>query len=201
MSLTDREVLAIVDREFTSAMGAPDGEISTERGLAWDYYNSKPLGNEIQGRSQVRTSDVSDVVDGIMPSLLRMFTSKDNLVSFDAVGPEDEELAEQETDYTSYVFFKKNEDAFLTLHTWFMDALIQKNGIVKCWFDESEVVTEENYKGLREEDVFELLEDDELEAIERDEHTETEVIDGIEVPVVLHDIKFKRKAKQNKIRS
>lgn len=200
MKLNDREILAIVDREFTSAMGAPDGDISKERALAWDYYNSKPLGNEVKGKSQVVTSDVSDVVDGIMPSLVRMFTTKDNLVSFEAHDQDDEKLAEQETDYTSYVFFKKNEDAFLTLHTWIFDALTQKNGIVKAWWDESEVVTEETYTGLSEEDVFQLLEDEELEPIERDERQETITIEGQSAEVTVHDISFKRTAKRNAVR-
>jgi len=200
MSLTDREILAIVDREFTSSMGAPDGEVSEERALAWDFYNSKPLGNEIDGKSKVVTSDVSDVVDGIMPSLMRMFTTKDNLVSFDAVGPEDEPLAEQETDYTSHVFFKKNKNSFLTLYTWFMDSLIQKNGIVKCWFDESEEVTEETYKGLSEADVFKLLQDDELEPLDRDERLEKIWVDGVEIETTVHDIRFKRTCKKNSIR-
>jgi hypothetical protein len=196
---TDREILSIVDQEFTSAMGAPDGEISSERALALDYYNSKPLGNEVEGKSEVVTTDVSDVVNGIMPSLLRMFTTKDNLVSFDAVGPEDEEESAQETDYVTHVVFKQNEDSFITFHSWMFDALTQKNGIVKAWVDESEVKTEESYKGLIEQEVFKLLEDDELEAVERDEYTETIPRNGEEVETTLHDIRFKRTSKRKLI--
>src|SRR3546814_4127730 len=111
-------------------MGAPGGDIATERAKAWDFYLSKPLGNEIEGQSHVVTSDVADVVDSIMPSLLRLFTTADNLVSFDPVGPEDGEAAEQESDYVNYVFFKQNP-SFEIPYTWFFDALVQKNGIVK----------------------------------------------------------------------
>lgn len=187
--MTERELLALVDTEMSSAMGAPDGEISTERARAWDYYLSKPLGNEVEGQSKVVTSDVSDVVDGIMPSLLRMFTTADNLVFFDPVGPEDEALAAQESDYVNYIFFKKN-DAFLILYTWFFDALVQKNGIVKAWYDESERVTTESYSGLTREQLFALMEDDELEPIERSEKINP--ISG----EVLHDIEFKRTTKE-----
>src|SRR3546814_12450297 len=98
-------------------MGAPGGDIATERAKAWDFYLSKPLGNEIEGQSHVVTSDVSDVVDSIMPSLLRIFTTAGNLVSFDPVGPEDIETAEQESDYVNYVFFKQNP-SFEILYTW-----------------------------------------------------------------------------------
>ena len=92
--MSEREIVALVDAEFSTAMGAPDGEIAQERAELWDYYLSKPIGNEVEGQSQVVTSDVADIVDGIMPSLMRMFTTADNLVSFDPVGPEDIEQAE-----------------------------------------------------------------------------------------------------------
>ena len=190
--LSSREIVALVDQEFESSMGAPEGEISNERAKAWRYYNSQPLGNEIDGKSKFVTSDVSDVVDGIMPSLLRMFTDKDNLVVFDPVGPEDEELSRQETEYTSFVFWKKTDDPFMTLYSWFWDALVQKNGIVKAWVDDSEVVTEETYNNLSEIELFKLLEDEELEPIERDERLDPEL-------GTVHDVRFKRTCKKKRI--
>lgn len=197
--LTDDELLAIVDSEFSSAMGAEGGDISSERALAWDNYTNKPLGNEIEGESEVTTSDVSDVIDGIMPSLLRIFTTADNLVSFDPVGPEDMAGAEQESDYVNHVFFKLNP-AFLILYTWFLDALVQKNGITKAWWNESEVVTTESYEGLSEPELNELLGDEELEPIERAERM-AETIDpmtGQTVMATVHDIEFRRVSKRGR---
>jgi hypothetical protein len=200
MALSDREIISIVDGEFEDAMGAPNGDISKERALAYDFYNSRPLGNEIAGKSQVVTSDVAEVVDGIMPSLMRMFATDENLVSFDPVNQEDERLAQQETDYTTYLFFRKNKDAFMTLHNWFFDALLQKNGYVKAYFDNSEIITEETYKGLTEDEALALLSDEELEPIERDERTTETVINNQLVRVTLHDIRFKRTSTSGRIR-
>ena len=106
--MDDRELIALVDQEFSNAMGAPDAEVSKERADAYRYYLSEPIGNEQEGQSHVVTSDVADVVDSIMPSLLRLFTTADNLVSFDPVGPEDIAAAEQASDYVTHVFFKEN---------------------------------------------------------------------------------------------
>lgn len=200
--MNDRELLALVEAEFSSAMGASDGEISQERAKAWDYYLSKPIGNEVEGSSKVVTSDVSDAVDGIMPSLLRIFTTADNLIEFEPVGQEDIPQAQQESDYVNHVFFKKNP-AFLILYTWFFDALVQKNGIVKAWWDESEEVSTESYQGLTEQELAELLDDDELEAVERDEREgfiPVEMQPGmtVEQPVPLHDVTFKRTSKAGK---
>lgn len=200
MKLTEKEVLNFVDTEMETAIGYSGGETSKERALAWDYYLSKPMGNEIEGRSSVVTSDVSDVVDGMIPSLLRLFTTSDNLVNFEPFGPEDVAQANQESDYVNYTFFKKNPNAFILLYTWFFDALIQKNGVVKAWRDEREVVTEESYTGLSEEEVFKLLEDEELDPVERDERIERIVTPEGEISVTLHDITFKRTTTKGVIR-
>jgi hypothetical protein len=193
MALTNQQIVDLVNQEFENAQGAPDGDIALERARAYDYYQRKPFGNEEDGASKVVSSDVSDVVDGIMPSLLRIFTSQDNLVSFDPVGPEDEEAAEQESSYISHVFFKKNP-AFEILFYWLFDALVQKNGYVKAWWDESEEVTTEEYEGLSELELIALLQDDELEAIEKEERT-AETVDALTGQVtdaVVYDVKFRR---------
>src|SRR5690606_5625235 len=190
-NLTEEDLVNMVDAEFSTALGAPGGEISTDRGKAWDYYLSKPLGNEVEGESSVVTSDVSDVVDGIMPSLLRIFTTAENLVSFDPVGPEDEKVAEQESDYVNHVFFKENP-SFLILYNWFFDALVQKNGVVKCWWEESEVATTETYTNLTETELFELLNDDELEPLERAERQLDVITPEGPQKITLHAVKFRR---------
>jgi hypothetical protein len=198
--MPDSQLVSIVENEFTNSMGSPGGDISIERAAAWDFYESKLLGNEIDGQSQVVTSDVSDVVDGIMPSLLRLFTTADNLVSFDPVGPDDEDKAEQESDYVNYVFFKQNP-AFRVMYSWFFDALVQKNGIVKAWYDDSETVTSESYQGLSETELAVLLDDEELEPVERAEREE-ETIDesGQIVRAVVHDVLFRRVQKRGRVR-
>lgn len=201
MALSEDELLTLVDGEFASAMGAPGGDISIERAAAWDFYSRKLLGDEVEGQSTVVTSDVSDVVDSIMPSLLRIFTTADNLVSFEPVGPEDTEQADQESDYVNHVFFKQNP-SFMVLYTWFMDALIQKNGVVKAWWDETEQMTIESYQGLSDIELAELLDDEELEPLEQsDEERETVGPDGVTlISETVFDIRFRRTTKRGRAR-
>lgn len=195
--MDDRDLRALVDSEFTTAIGHPNGDISTERAKAWNYYLSKPLGNEVENESQVVASTVSDVVDGIMPSLIRIFTTSDNLVSFDPNGPGDVRQADQESDYVTHSIFK-NDDTFELLNTWFMDALVQKNGVVMAFWDESEEVTYESYAGLTLSEVQRLLDDPELEPIERAEREpnpdEKPGPDGL-----VHDIDFNRVKKSGRL--
>jgi hypothetical protein len=146
--LTDKQLVDLVNAEFESSLGAPGGDISLERAKAFDYYLRKLFGNEVEGESQIVTSDVAEVIDGTMPHLLKIFTMADNLVSFDPVSEEDIAAAEQASDYVTYIFFKKNP-AFLLLFYWFFDALVQKNGITMAYWDEYEEVEQESYEGQR----------------------------------------------------
>lgn len=199
--LTDEQLVTLVNQEFENALGAPDQEISSERARALDFYLQKPYGDEVEGRSTIVTSDVEDVVDGIMPSLLRIFTTADNVVSFDPVGPEDVAAAEQESDYVNYIFFKQNP-SFEIMYGWFWDALVQKNGIVKCWWDESEEITTETYEGKTEEEVLGLLADDDIDedSIEIEQKSgETVDPNGNVVEAALFDLKFRRVSKSGRI--
>lgn len=198
--MTEERLISLVASEFSESQGAPSGEIACERAEAWDYYLSKPFGNEEEGQSSIVTSDVADVIDGLMPSLLRIFTTAENLVDFDPTGPEDVPAAEQESDYVNFVFFKHN-DAFMILYTWFFDALVQKNGIVKAWWDETEEVTTESYTGLTEAELGDLLLDDDVELVDRDEREGEDVIDGATlVPVTVNDVTITRTRKREKVK-
>ncbi len=192
MALTDRQYIDLVNQEFEDSIGAPGGDVDTARQRAYDYYLSEPFGDEQEGESRVVTSDVADVVDGLMPSLLRLFTTQENLVSFDAHGPEDEAQARQESDYVNYVFWKRNP-AFEVLYSWFFDALVQMNGYVKCYWDESERVTQDSWQELTELELADLMSDPELELLERDERMITvQGEDGQPFEVLVHDVTFER---------
>lgn len=166
--LSDDELKALVDAEIASAMGAfgDSSELSQQRGEAMDRYLGEPMGNEIEGRSQVMARDVLTTIEWMMPSLMRVFT-EDSAVEIDPVGPEDEEAAEQETDYLNHLFFNKMQ-GFLVLYSWFKDALIQKNGIVMHWAENYDEQTRETFEGLTDEELTLLMSDPELELVEHD---------------------------------
>lgn len=169
-SISDEELVAIVEQQVAQAVGHWDGQLASERKLELDYYNSKPFGNEIEGESQVISSDVSDTVEGLLPSLLKIFTAGDDAVRFDPRGPEDEEGAQQQTETVNYVFYQQN-NGFLVLYEWFKDALIQKNGVVTYWWDNKIEWITEKYQGLTEGQYMTLMKGDgNPDSIEEVEH-------------------------------
>ena len=78
------------------------------------------------------------------------------------------------------------------LYSWFTDALMQKNGIVKVWWEEEDFSMREEYRELNEIELEAIISDDEIEVIE---HTENEV--GGET---IHDLVVARSHSKGKVR-
>ena len=193
--MDDIEFQGIVRNEIEQALGHYDTEYSQDRIDAMDYYLGEPFGNEQPDRSQVVSTEVSDTIEHIMPSLMRIFTQSDEYVRFAPQGPEDVIVAEQASDYCNWVINNDNR-GFEIMHNWFKDALILKTGVVKFYWDETTDIETEEYADLNDEELTVILADPEVEIIEQDERTIGEDMitpDGMVVPApVLYDIKVKR---------
>jgi hypothetical protein len=160
--ISDTELRSIISGEINNALGFMGGSLSSQRKKSLEYYLGEKLGTEIDGRSQVISTDVADTVETILPNLLRIFTASNNVVRCEPVKAEDVALADQATNYINYVFNKDNS-GFSILYTWFKDALLEKNGIVKVFWDESQKVEYETYKNLSDTDYQLLLNEEEFE--------------------------------------
>jgi hypothetical protein len=159
--LDEDDIRAICSREITAAESHA-GILSDERQKALDAYLGKNIYPSKPGQSSVVTRETLETVEWLMPQLLKVFASSDEVVRFEPRGPEDESAAEQATDFVNWVFNSQN-DGFLVLHTWLKDALISRVGVVKVWWvDEPKVRTEE-LAGLSEMQLSMLLQDASIE--------------------------------------
>ena len=165
--VSELELKNIISQEINNSMGYMGGNLSAQRKKSLEYYMGEPLGTEIDGRSQVVSTDVADTVETILPNLLKIFTASDQTVKCEPVKAEDVELADQATNYINYIFNKDN-NGFSILYTWFKDALIEKNGIVKVYWDESEKVEQETYQNLNDEEYKILIDSDDVEVVEEE---------------------------------
>lgn len=144
--LTDDDLLAIIRSRSTYSNDSQD-QLTQDRIVALDYYRQNPFGNEQDGRSQVVTSDVRDTIEWMLPQLVEVFLGPDAPCEFKPQNPKDIDAAKQETKYVRWVFNEQN-DGFLNLYTWIKDALLYKNGIIKCFWDDCEENTPEEYKNI-----------------------------------------------------
>jgi hypothetical protein len=154
-----------------------------------DRYLGKPYGNEVEGRSQVRTREVADTIEWILPSLMRIFTDADNALKFEPHGPEDEDAAQQETDRVAYEVYSRNR-GFLTLYTLFKDALLSKVGTAKVFWDEEERVERETYQHLL---------DIELQALMADDSVQREILDFAQDEMGGISVTFATTSKRGKV--
>ena len=199
--ITEEELLTRIQGEITESLGYMGDTISHQREQAMQYYYGLPFGNEVEGRSQYVDSTVQDTIEWIKPSLMRVFASGDEMVKFTPHGPEDVQMAEQATDYVNYVFTKDNP-GWEILYSWFTDALLSKNGIVKIWWDEYEDFNREEYQRLREVEFETLILSTNIEVIQHTQYPDpqaVEVVPGAAV-AMLHDVVIKRKSYTGKVR-
>jgi len=178
--LNQDELLAHVEREEANCIVHYTSLLSEQRRKAMQYYYGQPYGNEVEGRSQVVTTEVKDAVEGILPSLMAIFTSTDEIVRFEAQRPEDEALAQQATDYINYIFSRLN-NGFLALYCLFKDALLQKNGYVKVYWEDYQEQSKETYQDLDDNQFASLMSDEELELLEHTEKPDEQAMQQIQM--------------------
>ena len=188
MKLSDNELKSIVQHEVAQAVAYSDEWQSQDREEALRYYMGEPYGDEIEGRSQVVSRDVSDTIEWILPALMRIFASGDKVVEFLPNGPEDEKTAEQATDYANYIIEKNN--SFLLQYTWQKDALLQRVGVVKVWWEKETEVKVDERVGLTS-DEFTVY----ISSIPENAKIIAHSVDDMELPdgnvVQLHSVKAK----------
>jgi hypothetical protein len=174
--MPDDELKAILAAEKSSALaGMIASKLASDRANAMSYYlgdMTKDLPS-MAGRSSAVSTDVADTVEGLMPALMEIFCGSDEVVKFNAVGPEDVEAAQQETDYVNHVFMQQNP-GFLALYSFIKDALLQKNGFIKVFWEERDEEERETYYGLSDEQFAMILQDEDVEIIEHTIHGDDE---------------------------
>lgn len=158
---------SIIESEIDDSLGYLETDTTDERQEALKYYLREPYGNEVEGKSSIVTGEVAEAVDGALPQLIRVFTSSDNVVEFSPAKDGDEQNAEQATQLVNHVFYKDN-DGFLILHNWFKDALLQKTGIVKAYWNDDKDLTKEKYEGLTDDELMMLMQDQEVELVSQE---------------------------------
>ncbi len=139
--ITVEELVDALTREAEAA----NSEWDRTRGLqdlARDYYEAKPFGNEVEGRSQIILPDVQETIDYMVPSVLRTFVSGDRVVEFEATDEADEAAVDEATAAIGYSFMR-DQDGFRVLHDWLTCGLLERYGVTKAMMVDEERVRRE----------------------------------------------------------
>ncbi|WP_425044056.1 portal protein [Primorskyibacter sp. S87] len=128
-SQTDYRLGSAIREELTRAEGYDGNELDANRQKSMNYYFARPRGDEIAGRSQMISPDVSQMVNAVSAQLLPMLTT-DASVTFKASGADDAESAKAESLAVSDQIMEHNE-GFMCIQEAIRDALLSRNGVVK----------------------------------------------------------------------
>ena len=206
--MDDTDLEAMIGQEITDAVSYIDSDLSPIRAMATRYYRGDPFGNEEEGRSQVVAMETRDTISAMMPSLMRVFFSSENVVEFMPRGPEDVKNAQQATDYANYVFSADN-NGFMTAYATFKDALARKCGIMEAVWEETEEVRIEQYSGLDDQTLQLLMQEPEAEMKIVVSYPDESMQGAMQIdpmtgeplpPAMLHDVEIKRIVKSGHIR-
>jgi len=210
--MDDAELQSIITQDLTDAVSYIDSDLSPTRAKGTEYYRGDLFGNEVEGNSKVVAMEVRDTVSAMLPSLMRVFFSSENVVEFVPRGPEDVQSAKQATDYANYIFQNDN-NGFLTSYAIFKDALVRKCGIAKFWWEDDEKVSIDEYTGLDDQTLEILMQEPDAEVkivvsypdpnVDEMQMTTVDPATGqpITMPApMIHDVQIKRISKDGMIR-
>lgn len=124
-TLTDDALIAVLRKEEEAASGYQDSALAAIRQEALSYYDRQPFGDEQEGASSVVTSEFADVIESVMPGLMRVFTGTDDLAKFAPLAPGQEKWAKEASAYVPHVLMRQN-DGFRVISSLVKDALMYR---------------------------------------------------------------------------
>jgi Skp family chaperone for outer membrane proteins len=168
---------------------------ASERLRAIEYYRGEMKDTPTEeGRSKAVSRDVRSQIKRVLPSLMRTILGADTVVEYLPVGPNDEEAAQQASDYVNFVVMPKC-DLRRVIEDALHDALLQRNGIIKWGWVNKRTVQITSYSGLPEEAVQTLIGEDGTELLSA-EPQEVQTDLG---PITLYDVTVRRSVVEGRL--
>ena len=207
VGMSEEELQSTVRSYISDAIQYIDDEISPIRAESTRYYRGDPFGNEVDGRSQVVSRDVRDSVQAVLPSMMRVFFGSEKAVEFSPRTANDVAMAEQATDYINFLLTVDNNGLEI-FYSVFKDALVNRGGFVKWWWDDSIEVQTHTFEGLDEGALGLILQEEGVEAVSVEgrpapgvppEQLAQMEAQGQPTPQV-YDVEIRRSRKRNKIK-
>jgi len=130
-----------------------------------EYYLACPNGYEVEGQSQVTSTEVSDVVGSDMPSLVRFFLSGRDIMKF-MPNTEDQRDIDEANEKTKYVhhIIRNQKSSFRLFHDYLKNNEIQSIGAIHYPWKEEKKTEVKEYKGIDGDELTMIFIDLEIEA-------------------------------------
>lgn len=157
MSQLQRETISKIRGQLMECAGWDGDRISSDRKRAHDYYHMRPRGDEVRGRSNVVSGDLSAMTESNLAQMLEAFTH-DAIAEFDATGPEDDDQAALESHAVNAAVMKDN-NGHQELGAAIKDGLLLRNGWVKPYVEITEHTESKTLNNANHETIAALREE------------------------------------------
>ena len=131
--------------EISAAVNYADTQFAHDRIQAQRAYLGKPFNKVPSGRSAVISTDVSDTVHYLLPSLLETFYRGQEIVRFVPRNADDVQKADAATALVNHIFASQN-DGFTVLSDFITDGLLFKAGVLKVYYEDNSVEEVETFE-------------------------------------------------------
>lgn len=144
--LSEEDINRIIDIEIeNSDVDRSDGTLE----IAMQRYFGQDRGDEVEGRSKIKSTDVADVVESLLELIVPTFA---NDMSVRFADDEFTQTTNEEAELCNYIIHDMN-DSFILFYTLFKDALLQRNGIAKVSVEDTEEVEVRNFTNLSQQEL------------------------------------------------
>lgn len=139
-----------VSQEISQGQTFLESDIQERRERNLQYYQGIMKDLTVpEGRSRTTDRAVSENINLILPSLLRVFTSGPFIGEFKSRDGQNEHLLQEITEAVDYAI-KRDNDGDLMLYDWAFDAMVQVVGVVKGYWKEKYEYETQQLEGMNE---------------------------------------------------
>ena len=162
--MTENDLLAQIAEAESDAV-AFNGEFMGDNEKLLKQYLGRPYGDEVEGRSRVVSTDISDVVESDMPPLIRSLLNSGPIAKFVPLDPDNEVDVKEAGEKTEFVdwIIRGQQDSYKINYDFIKSVEMYKHGVLKCVFSEEEKAITETFEFIPEDGETELV--DKLESI------------------------------------
>lgn len=135
------DLAALISGELSAAITYDSADLANKRVLAVEYMRGEmPDLPARKNGSELTSRDFADAVAWILPGVVRVFTSSDQMVKYDKVRDEDDRWSREATEYANYTFFRES-DGYRILYNATYDSLTLGNGLACSYWEPRRVET------------------------------------------------------------
>lgn len=163
--MDEAELIAILDEEEADAASYFNSELASAQTDAMQRYMGRPYGDEAEGRSQVVSHDIEDTINWLLPDLMRVFLSSDDVITVETENPAEDYSASCAGSYLSHIFLKDN-DGDRIIHDFAFDGLLQRLGVIHCTWVDPQPGPPIEIEGVGPEQILKYQQDPEYEILE-----------------------------------